>query len=63
MDIAARSEQLNVCRVRYAPELYGKIIRIDDDPATLFVGVPARTGREGDRGYVGRAGLGRGSAT
>jgi hypothetical protein len=60
---AVRSEQLTVCRGRYGPELYGKIIRIDDDPPTLFVGAPARTGEEGDRGYVGRAGLGRGSAT
>jgi hypothetical protein len=41
-----RSEQLTVCRVRYGPELYGKIIRIDDDPPTLFVGAPARTGQE-----------------
>jgi hypothetical protein len=29
---AVRSEQLTICRVRYGPELYGKIIRIDDDP-------------------------------
>ena len=57
VDTAVRSEQLTVCRVRYGSELYGKIIRIDDDPPTLFVGVPARTGQEGDRGYVGRAGL------
>ena len=34
--------------------MYGKIIRIDDDPPTLFVGAPARTGEEGGRGYVGR---------
>ena len=46
-----RSEQLTVCRVRYGPELYGKIIRIDDDPPTLFVGAPARTRQEG--GLVG----------
>src|SRR6476659_10057647 len=38
VDTAVRSEQLTVCRVRYGPELYGKIIRIDDDPPTLFVG-------------------------
>ena len=57
-----RSEQLTVCRVRYDPELYGKIIRIDDDPPTLFVGAPARTRQEGGRGYVRRAGLGLGSA-
>jgi hypothetical protein len=43
-------------------ELYGKIIRIDDDPPTLFVGAPARTRQEGGRGYVGRAGPGLGSA-
>ena len=54
VDTAVRSEQLTVCRVRYGPELYGKIIRIDDDPPTLFVGAPARTGEEGGRGYVGR---------
>ena len=59
---AVRSEQLTVCRVRYGPELYGKIFRIDDDPPTLFVGAPARTRQEGGRGYVGRAGLGLGSA-
>ena len=47
-----RSEQLTVCRVRYRPELYGKIIRTDDDPPKLFVGAPARTGEEGGRGYV-----------
>ena len=52
MVTAVRSEQLTVCRVRYGPELYGKIIRIDDDPPTLFVGAPARTGQEGGRGYV-----------
>ena len=55
-----RSEQLTVCRVRYGPELYGKIIRIDDDPPTLFVGCARPNRREGGRGYVGRAGLGRG---
>ena len=38
VDTAVRSEKLTVCRVRYGPELYGKIIRIDDDPPTLFVG-------------------------
>ncbi len=56
MVTAVRSEQLTVCRVRYGPELYGKIIRIDDDPPTLFVGVPARTGQKDGRGHVGRAG-------
>jgi hypothetical protein len=60
VDTAVRSERLTVCRVRDGPELYGKIMRIDDDPSTLFVGAPARTGQEGGCGYVGRAGLGRG---
>jgi len=56
---AVRSEQLTVCRVRYGPELYGKIFRIDDDPATLFVGgcAPARTGDEGGRGDVRTGGV------
>ena len=57
---AVRSEQLTVCRVRYGPELYGKIIRIDDDPPTLFVGCARPNRREGGRGYAARAGLGRG---
>ena len=60
MDTAVRSEQLTVSRVRHGPELYGKTIRIDDDPSTLFVGAPARTRQADGRGYVGRAGLGRG---
>lgn len=60
MDTAVRSEQLTVSRARHGPELYGKTIRIDDDPSTLFVGAPARTRQADGRGYVGRAGLGRG---
>ena len=44
----------DILRVRYGPELYGKIIRIDGDPPTLFVGASARTGQEGGRGHVGR---------
>jgi hypothetical protein len=57
-DQCATSSEVSHCIVA----LSGKIIRIDDDPLTLFVGVPARTGEEGGRGYVGLAGLGRGSA-
>jgi hypothetical protein len=49
--LAVRSEQLTVCQARYGPELYGKTIRIDDDPPTLFVVAPARTRQAGGRGY------------
>jgi hypothetical protein len=49
-----RSEQLTVCRVRYGPELWGKIIRIDDDPPTSFVGAPPERARRVTAATSGR---------
>src|SRR4029078_4762197 len=50
VDTAVRSEQLTVSRVRHGPELYGKTIRIDDDPSTFFVGPPAPPRQAARRG-------------